>query len=78
MIQLKAQYKKILSDYILNQNESNLYIGQNLIKQLIQKNLTPEDVIGIHKQAIEEIYEDLPESISHAYDFIIEVMGLLW
>lgn len=74
MIQLKAQYKKILSDYILNQNESNLYIGQNLIKQLIQKNLTPEDVIGIHKQAIEEIYEDLPESISHAYDFLIEVM----
>ncbi len=74
MQQLKIQYKKILSDYILNQNESNLYIGQNLIKQLIQKNVTPEDVIGIHKQAIEEIYDNIPESLSHSYDFLIEVM----
>lgn len=71
---LKAQYKRILSDYIQSQNESNLYIGQNFIKQLIQKNLTPEDVIDIHKQAIEEIYNDLPESMLHAYDFLIEVM----
>lgn len=74
MEQLKIQYKKILSDYIETQNESNLYLGQNLIKQLIQKNVTPEDVIGIHKQAIEEIYEDLPESVSSAYDFLIEIM----
>ena len=74
MEQLKKQYKKILSDYIGNQNESDLYIGQNFIKQLIQKNVTPEEVISIHKHALEEIYEDLPDSVLHGYDFLIEVM----
>ncbi|RUL53669.1 MULTISPECIES: PP2C family protein-serine/threonine phosphatase [Lysinibacillus] len=74
MEQLKIQYKKILSDYIQNLNESNLYIGQNFIKQLIQKNVSPEEVISIHKQAVIEIYGDLPDSMKHSYDFLIEVM----
>ncbi|RHW34885.1 phosphoserine phosphatase [Lysinibacillus yapensis] len=74
MQQLKKLYKQILSDYICNQNESDLYIGQNLIKQMIQKNVSPEDVISIHKQALEEFYGELPETVIHAYDFLIEVM----
>lgn len=68
------QYKKILSEYIQSQNESNLYIGQNFIKRMIQKNVTPEDVIGIHKQIMEELFPDLPNSMNHSYDFLIEVM----
>ncbi|WP_318241008.1 PP2C family protein-serine/threonine phosphatase [Ureibacillus galli] len=72
--QLKLDYKTILSNYIHNQNERNLYIGQNFIKRLIQKNVTPEEVISIHKQALEDIIEDLPEYTIHAYDFLIEVM----
>lgn len=74
MEQIRKQYKKILSDYIGNQSESDLYIGQNFIKRMIQKNVTPEEVISIHKQALEEIYDDLPDSVLHGYDFLIEVM----
>jgi len=72
--QIRKQYKKILSDYIGNQSESDLYIGQNFIKRMIQKNVTPEEVISIHKHALEEIYDDIPESVLHGYDFLIEVM----
>ena len=72
--ELQIQYKKILSDYLENQTEKNLYIGQNFIRQLIQKNVTPEEVISIHKYAIEQIYPDAPEEILYGYDFLIEIM----
>ena len=63
-----------MEDYIADQTERNLYIGQNFIRQLIQKRVSPEDVISIHKQAIEEIYPDLASEISHSYDFLIDIM----
>lgn len=72
--ELQIQYKKILSDYLENQTERNLYIGQNFIRQLIQKKVTPEEVISIHKYAIEQIYPNIQPEISHSYDFLIEVM----
>ncbi|WP_036172880.1 PP2C family protein-serine/threonine phosphatase [Ureibacillus massiliensis] len=74
MQQLLIQYKQILSDYIANRQEQNLYVGQNYVRQLMKKNVAPEDVINIHKKAIEEIYDDLPEKLSYAYEFLIEVM----
>lgn len=74
MKELQAQYKRILADYIESQTERNLYIGQNFIRQLIQKNVTPEEVINIHKASMEEIYPELPAAVSHGYDFLIEIM----
>lgn len=72
--ELQIQYKKILSDYLENQTERNLYIGQNFIRQLIQKKVTPEEVVSIHKYAIEQIYPDIQSDVLHSYDFLIEVM----
>jgi len=72
--ELQIQYQKILSDYLENQTERNLYIGQNFIRQLILKKVTPEEVINIHKHAIEEIYRNLPDDVSNSFDFLIEVM----
>jgi len=72
--QLEAQYKKILSDYMLNQTEKNLYIAQNFTRQLIQKSIAPEDVVSIHKNAVEAIFPNLMGESQPAYDFLIEVM----
>lgn len=72
--ELQKQYTKILADYIEEQTERNLYIGQNFIRQLLQKNIAPEEVIHIHKSAVEEIIDDFPIALRHAYDFLIEVM----
>lgn len=44
------------------------------MRQLIQKKVTPEEVISIHKQAIETLYPNVSNEISHSYDFLIEVM----
>ena len=56
MKELSVQYKCILADYIEHQTERNLYIGQNFIRQLIQKNISPEEVINIHKNAMQNIF----------------------
>ncbi|MGN7479637.1 PP2C family protein-serine/threonine phosphatase [Solibacillus silvestris] len=74
MKELQIQYQKILSDFLTNETERNLYIGQNFIRQLIQKKVAPEEVINIHKYAIEQIYPDLSEHILKSYDFLIEIM----
>lgn len=74
MKELQVQYKRILADYIESQTERNLYIGQNFIRQLIQKNVAPEEVISIHKASMEEICPELPAAVSHGYDFLIEIM----
>jgi sigma-B regulation protein RsbU (phosphoserine phosphatase) len=72
--EFKRQYKEILKQYTLRQTEHNLYEGQNFSRQLIQKNISPEEVISIHKASLEEIIPDLPKNVSHSFDFLIEVM----
>lgn len=74
MNELKVQYKKILEDYITNQTERNLYIGQNFVRQLIQKNVAPEEVICIHKEVLLELYPDLHNMTENSFNFLIEIM----
>ncbi len=69
-----SQYKEILNQYMQRQSEQNLYVGQNFSRQLISENTSPEDVISMHKAAMQELYEDMPETVWHSFDFLIEMM----
>jgi len=74
MEDLEREYHKILSDYVKDQNERNLYIGQNFVRQLIRRNVAPEDVVSLHKVAVESIFPKEIEGLRTAYDFLIEMM----
>lgn len=74
MKELQAQYQRILADYVESQTERNLYIGQNFIRQLIKKNITPEEVISMHKLSMQQIVQDLPREVTDSYDFLIDMM----
>ena len=74
MEQLESQYKKILADYMTDQTEKNLYIAQNFTRQLIQKNISPEDVVSVHKNAVDKLFPSRMSEEQLAYDFLIEVM----
>ena len=74
MNELKVQYKKILSEYLSNQTERNLYIGQNFVRQLIQKKVLPEEVINIHKEVLLELYPDVQKTTENSFDFLIEIV----
>lgn len=71
---IENQYKEILNQYMQRQSEQNLYVGQNFSRQLISENISPEEVISVHKAALQEIYKDLPEVVWHSFDFLIEMM----
>ena len=72
--EFKRQYREILEQYTQRQTEHNLYEGQNFSRQLIQKNISPEEVISIHKASLEELMPDLPNDVWHSFDLLIEVM----
>lgn len=74
MGELEIQYTQILKDYLTSPTEYNLYIGQNFIRQLLQKDVLPEEFIHIHKSAIVSIIDELPEELKLSYDFLIETM----
>lgn len=68
------QYKEILQQYVDGQNEEDLYLGQQFSRQFIEKEISPEDVISIHKTALTEVFPHLPEKLWHSFDFLIEMM----
>lgn len=68
------QYKQMLENYLHSQGEEDLYLGQQFSRTFIEKNIAPEDVISIHKTAIEELIKDLPSDVGASFDFLIEMM----
>jgi phosphoserine phosphatase RsbU/P len=68
------QYKEILQQYVDGQNEEDLYLGQQFSRQFIEKEISPEDVISIHKTALAEVFPHMPEKLWHSFDFLIEMM----
>ncbi|MHA6259820.1 SpoIIE family protein phosphatase [Sporosarcina sp. CAU 1771] len=73
-VELGKQYKELLNQYILNQREEELYAGQNFSRKLIEEKISPEDVISIHKLALKEVLESMPDELVHSFDFLIEMM----
>lgn len=67
----------LLGQYLKYQTERNLYLGQNFSRRLVQKNITPEEVISIHKDSLEEIYSfgnEFTDDMRNALDFLTEFM----
>ncbi|MEB7772800.1 PP2C family protein-serine/threonine phosphatase [Kurthia gibsonii] len=75
--EIKKQYTMLLGQYLQYQTERNLYLGQNFSRRLVQKDITPEEVISIHKDSLEEIYEgseEFTDGMKNALDFLTEFM----
>ena len=71
---VEKQYKEIMDRYVNSQSEKDLYAGQKFSRQFIEEEISPEEVIGIHKLALKEIYSDAPDKLWHSFDFLIEMM----
>lgn len=72
--EIGPKYKKIIQQYLESQSEEDLYVGQKFSRRFIEKEIAPEEVISIHKTAIQELYPDLPTELWHSFDFLIEMM----
>lgn len=68
------QYSELLQKYITHEDETDLYAAQQVSRKFIEKKISPEDVISLHKTSVEQIFPDLASRIGPSYDFLIEVM----
>lgn len=68
------QYKEIMQQYIDRPNEEALYMGQKFSRQFILQEISPEEVISIHKIALSELYPNIPEELVNSFDYLIEMM----
>lgn len=71
---MEAKYRDILTKYIQDQSESTLYLGQKFSRKSIENQVTPEEIISLHKAILQEMYPDMPEYVVHSFDILLEIM----
>lgn len=67
-------YKDLLKQFIESQNEQALYNAEQLSKQSIQQNISPDEIINVHFQALLELYPNVSDEIRHSMNFLLETM----
>ncbi|MFD1737683.1 PP2C family protein-serine/threonine phosphatase [Bacillus salitolerans] len=75
------KYEELLLRYMQNSNEQLLYRGQKFSRQSIENDVTPEEIVSIHKSVLHKLYPDIPDKILDSFDLLLEVMigyGLLY
>ncbi|GAA0452609.1 PP2C family protein-serine/threonine phosphatase [Alkalibacillus silvisoli] len=67
-------YKELLSQYLKTKDEAVLYQAEQFSKQSIQQNISPDEVINVHYQALQELIPNIDESVQDSFQFLIETM----
>lgn len=71
---MESKYRDILKKYIQEQSESTLYLGQKFSRKSIENQVTPEEIISLHKLILQEMYPDMPRYVVHSFDILLEIM----
>ncbi|MFZ0476593.1 MAG: phosphatase RsbU N-terminal domain-containing protein, partial [Halobacillus sp.] len=67
-------YKELLQEYIKTQDEQALYQAEQFSKQSMQQNISPEEIINVHIQSLQELYPEMPDYIQASMNFLLETM----
>ncbi len=59
---------------MITQDEKALYQAEQFTKLSMQHNISPEEIVNVHIQALKEIYPDLPKEIDDSMSFLLEAM----
>jgi sigma-B regulation protein RsbU (phosphoserine phosphatase) len=70
---LVAEYVQILSNYVHKQGEDELYVAQQMGKWLLRRDVSPEELVDLHRQALESLTE-VPEVVRASFRILTEVM----
>ncbi|RKD73205.1 MULTISPECIES: PP2C family protein-serine/threonine phosphatase [Sinobaca] len=71
---MQEQYRKILVTYLKEKNEQGLYYAQQFSKKVLENQISPEEVVSLHIEAIEELFPYMPEGAVDSFEFLLEVM----
>lgn len=67
-------YRKLLKQYLLTHDETALYQAEQLSKLSVQHNVSPEEIIHVHLEALQELYPNLEEGVNDSLNFLLEAM----
>ena len=71
---LYQMYKEMLTSYLENKNEQALYHAQQFSKEMMEKDMSPEETVSLHLSVFQELASDLPEDVVDSFDLLLEVM----
>jgi sigma-B regulation protein RsbU (phosphoserine phosphatase) len=70
---LEEQYARLLRDYREGKGEAQLYGAQQLGKQLLARNVSPEELADLHGRALERL-GPVPEFVRESFQILTEIM----
>lgn len=71
---MECVYKEMLSNYLESPSEQALYQGQKFSRQSIEHHISPEEIIILHKNVVEEMELETPQKVTQSFDLLLEVM----
>ncbi|ARK28616.1 PP2C family protein-serine/threonine phosphatase [Halalkalibacter krulwichiae] len=71
---LEQTYKEIVQTFLHRKNELGLYQAQQFSKILMEQQFSPEEVVGVHRAVVEELFPTVPEGVLDSFDLLLEVM----
>lgn len=71
---LLAQYEEILRHYLWNRNEEALYQAQKFSRKLLEAEVSPDEALSLHIEAMRSLYENMSDDFYKTFDFLLEVM----
>ncbi|HEU5140729.1 MAG TPA: PP2C family protein-serine/threonine phosphatase [Bacillales bacterium] len=72
--ELFKHYEHILQDYLRERNERTLYQAQQFSHTMLEQQVSPEEALSFHVQAMRTIFQSLPDQLDDTFDFLLEVM----
>ncbi|GAA0501644.1 phosphoserine phosphatase RsbU [Salinibacillus aidingensis] len=68
------KYKNLLKNYLQSKDETALYRADQFSKQSLQQEISPDEIVQIHIDAMQDLYPDLPEDMRLSLHFLLETM----
>lgn len=67
-------YRKLLKQYLVTNDETALYQAEQFSKLSMKHNISPEEMVHVHIEALKELYPELPREINDSLNFLLEAM----
>lgn len=67
-------YRSMLKKYMQSQDELSLYEGQQFSHHLLEKHVSPDELLSLHVDALYELCPNMSEKMKNSFDFLLEMM----
>ncbi|QKG85451.1 PP2C family protein-serine/threonine phosphatase [Kroppenstedtia pulmonis] len=68
------QYEELLTSYMQERQEDQLYAAQQMSKWMLDQKIPPEEIVSYHADAVRKQLPDLPSTVQDSFNLLIEMM----